>query len=177
MKKLKLCMLIGTLKILISIRTFGNPLLMSNYQMFWDIVDNEMPSVKQRVSKSAVEKHAYSIYRATMARTRFENILRFLRFDSVSTRAIRRETDKGAPIREIFEKVVSNLENHYLPHECITVDEQLYGFRGRTPFTQYIPSKPAKYGIKIWWACDSKAFYPLCGQLYVGKVNNVRDLN
>ena len=28
---------------------------------------------------------------------------------------------------------------------------------------------PAKYGIKIWWNCDSDACYPLNGQVYLGK--------
>lgn len=40
----------------------------------------------------------------------------------------------------------------------------LYGI-----ITQFIPSKPAKYGIKVWWACDSKTKYPLQGKLYTGK--------
>lgn len=120
---------------------------------------------------------AYPLYRATMARDRFKEILQFLRFDSSTTRAERRATDKAAPIREVFEKIISNLDSQYRPHESITVDEQLFNFRGRTPFTQYMPSKPAKYGIKIWWVCDSFSYYPLRGQLYTGKVNNTRDVN
>ena len=42
------------------------------------------------------------------------------------------------------------------------------GFRGR-PFKQYIPSKPAKYGIKIWTLCDSASSYCLKAQVYTGK--------
>ena len=42
-------------------------------------------------------------------------------------------------------------------------------FRGRYPFRQYIPSKPAKYGIKIWWCCDAETSYPLKGEVYLGK--------
>ena len=30
-------------------------------------------------------------------------------------------------------------------------------------------SKPAKYGIKIWWNCDALSSYPLRGQVYLGK--------
>lgn len=59
----------------------------------------------------------------------------------------------------------------YEPYENITVDEQLFPYRGKTKFTQYIPSKPAKYGIKVWWACDSKTKYPLQGKLYTGRVD------
>ena len=43
-------------------------------------------------------------------------------------------------------------------------------FCGRCPFRQYIPSKPAKYGIKIWWCCcDAETSYPLKGEVYLGK--------
>lgn len=41
----------------------------------------------------------------------------------------------------------------------VIVDEQLYLYRGDTCFTQYIPSKPAKYGIKMWWVCGSITSY------------------
>lgn len=51
----------------------------------------------------------------------------------------------------------------------LTVDEQLVPYRGRCPFRQYMKSKPAKYGIKIWWNCDALSSYPLRGQVYLGK--------
>ncbi|CAK1591365.1 unnamed protein product [Parnassius mnemosyne] len=37
----------------------------------------------------------------------------------------------------------------------LIIDEQLYPYRGRFKFTQYIPSKPGNYGIKVWWICDA----------------------
>jgi hypothetical protein len=49
------------------------------------------------------------------------------------------------------------------------VEEQLVAFRGRCPFKQYIPSKRAKYGIKIWTLCDSNTSYVLKAQIYTGK--------
>jgi hypothetical protein len=49
------------------------------------------------------------------------------------------------------------------------VGEQLVAFRGRCPFKQYIPSKRAKYGIKIWTICDSNTSYVLKAQIYTGK--------
>lgn len=122
-------------------------------------------------------KNAYPLYKATMSAKRFRNIIRFIRFDQQNTRATRITNDKAAPISEIFQMLVDNLRINYKPSENITVDEQLFPFRGRTRFTQYIPSKPAKYGIKVWWACDAKTFYPLCGQIYTGKVGNRRDVN
>lgn len=57
----------------------------------------------------------------------------------------------------------------YHPDLNITVDECLVGFRGRCTFKQYMPSKPAKYGIKIWAACDAKTSYCFNMQVYTGK--------
>ena len=49
-----------------------------------------------------------------------------------------------------------NLRSSYKPKEQITVGEQLENFRGRCPYRVFIPSKPGKYGIKIWATCNSK---------------------
>ena len=104
-----------------------------------------------------------------MSRDRFKIMLRFIRFDNKNTGAERAQTDKAAPIRDIWIMLNRNLEKTYKPYECITIDEQLFPFRGLTKFTHYIPSKPAKYGIKVFWAWDASNAYPLQGQIYTGK--------
>lgn len=71
----------------------------------------------------------------------------------------------------------ANLATIYKPTEKLTIDEQLYPYRGRTKFTQYMPSKPAKYGIKVWWVCDAENGFPLKGIIYTGKIGNTRDVN
>ncbi|XP_053968609.1 uncharacterized protein LOC128870040 [Anastrepha ludens] len=70
-----------------------------------------------------------------------------------------------------------NFEQSYKPSEYLTVDEQLFPYRSRTRFTQYIPSKPAKYGIKVWWVCDAKNAYPLYGQIYTDQAPTGRETN
>ncbi|XP_031626214.1 piggyBac transposable element-derived protein 4-like [Contarinia nasturtii] len=118
------------------------------------------------------------IFRAAMSFNRFALLARYIRFDDGRTRAFRQQTDKAAPIRDIWNIFNENLAKNYSPHENITIDEQLFAFRGKTKFTQYIPSKPAKYGIKIWWACDSKTHYPLQGKLYTGREEGApREIN
>lgn len=42
-------------------------------------------------------------------------------------------------------------------------------FPGRCPFQQYMPSKPGKYGIKLWTACDARSGYAWNMQVYTGK--------
>lgn len=118
------------------------------------------------------------IFRAAMSHKRFAALTRYIRFDDSRTRTFRQQTDKAAPIRDIWNLLNENLARNYEPHANVTVDEQLFPYRGRTKFTQYIPSKPAKYGIKIWWACDAKTKYPLQGILYTGReAGEEREIN
>jgi hypothetical protein len=111
------------------------------------------------------------IFQQSMARGRFQQISRVLRFDDAASRRLHRTADKLQPIREIFDMWVATLHDCYIPHEYVTVDEQLVNFRGRCPFKQYIPSKPGKYGIKIWTLCDSKTSYVCNMQIYCGRNN------
>ncbi|XP_039537932.1 piggyBac transposable element-derived protein 4-like [Pimephales promelas] len=55
------------------------------------------------------------------------------------------------------------------PGSEVTVDECLVPFRGRCSFKQYMPNKPAKYGLKIWAACDARKSYAWNMQVYTGK--------
>ena len=48
------------------------------------------------------------IFIAAMSERRFRFLLRVIRFDDKRDREARRETDKLAPIREIFELFVQN---------------------------------------------------------------------
>lgn len=117
------------------------------------------------------------LYRAAMGRNRFQAISRFIRFDDFNTRQERQKTDKAAPISKIFEIMNENLIAFYEATAFITIDEQLFAYRGRTKFTQYMPKKPAKYGIKVWWACDGSTSYPLLGQIYTGQPSTGREKN
>ncbi|CAH2321338.1 Hypothetical predicted protein [Pelobates cultripes] len=97
---------------------------------------------------------------------RFKFLMRWLRFDDRNTRDERKLIDKLAPIREIFYEFVKNFQKCYSLSEFVTLD--LTGFRGRCAFKQYIPSKPAKYGTKIYSLVDSKMFYTYNLEIYAG---------
>lgn len=112
---------------------------------------------------------SHPIYKAAMSRDRFQQILRVIRFDNAYTRATRKESDKAAPISDVWEMLMKNLKENYYPDANVTIDEQLFPFRGRAGFIQYIPSKPAKYGIKIFWVCNTADGYPLFGTIYLGR--------
>ncbi|XP_040268703.1 piggyBac transposable element-derived protein 4-like [Bufo bufo] len=103
------------------------------------------------------------IFPATMSLHTFRMISRVFRFDNRDTRA---KSDKLAPIRDVWEKWVQLLPLMFNPGPQVTVDERLIPFRGNCPFRQYMSSKPAKYGIKIWAACDAKTSYAWNLQIY-----------
>lgn len=116
------------------------------------------------------------IFRATMPEARFRFLLNSLRFDDKDTRAERREIDKLAAFRDVFERSINKMKKLYVPSEYTTIDEQLVGFRGRCPFKMYIPSKPDKYGIKIVMCCDAKTAYVLDAEVYIGKNSTPSDI-
>lgn len=75
-------------------------------------------------------------------------------------------------VQEIFEFFRRNIKSAVIPGESLTIDEQLYPFRGRCPFRQYLPKKPARYGLKYWSVCDSKTAYLIDTELYLGSESN-----
>lgn len=117
-------------------------------------------------------KSELPFYRAVMSLERFQQLTRFLRFDDSRTRIARLREDKLAPIRYIWDLFKRNLTMPFIPSHEIVIDEQLLTTRNRCSFRQYIPSKPGKYGIKIFWAVDSQTNYPLAAEVYVGQQPN-----
>lgn len=98
------------------------------------------------------------LFRLTMSLRRFRFLHNCIRFDDKSTRPERLKVDKLAAVRDIFSLFVDNCKSCYTLGQNVTIDEMLAGFRGRCGFRQYIPSKPNRYGIKIFAMVDSKFF-------------------
>ncbi|KAJ7984080.1 hypothetical protein DPEC_G00366450 [Dallia pectoralis] len=109
------------------------------------------------------------IFRATMTLKVFYAYSSLLRFNDRETRPARRAVDKLAAVRELWDEWSARLPSLYNPGPDVTVDEQLVPFRGRCPFRQYMPSKPARYGIKAWVCCDARSSYAWKMQVYTGK--------
>ncbi|KAL3970568.1 tumor necrosis factor alpha-induced protein 2 [Sarotherodon galilaeus] len=128
-----------------------------------------------------------SVFRAAMPLKTFRAYSSALRFDDREAREAARcrggeddeegeeeeeeegcHYDKLAPIRVVWDEC-ARLPRMYRPGPEVTVDERLVPFRGRCPFRQYMPSKPARYGIKIWVLCDARSSYAWRMQVYTGK--------
>lgn len=107
-----------------------------------------------------------------MSQNRFHFLMRCLRFDDIRDRPQRRELDRLAAVREMFELVVNNFQRFFVPSAYCTVDEQLVKFKGRCPFRMYMPDKPARYGIKIYALCCAKTMYAVNLEIYPGQQPN-----
>jgi len=64
--------------------------------------------------------------------------------------------------------LVSFRRRHLRVCSQTTILKTLVPFRGRCSFKQYMPSKPAKYGLKFWCLCDASTAYCLRMQPYLG---------
>ena len=123
------------------------------------------------VDMDVIWSNDYGIHkiRQCMSRNRFKSLMAALRFDEKTTRNQRKVRDKMAAIRDIWDEWQLCLKRYYIPGPNLTVDEQLMPFRGRCSFIQYLPSKPDRYGIKMFWIVDSDNSYPLRCVPYLGK--------
>ena len=121
------------------------------------------------------KEHGRPIFSRMMSRIRFQLLTSNLRFDSKETREERSKTDKLAPFSTVWEMFILKCKANYEPHEDVTVDEQLVTFRGRCSFKMYIPSKPGRYGIKIWVLADAINHYCINAEVYTGRKGAERE--
>ena len=103
-------------------------------------------------------------FRASMSEKRFEQLKACFRFDDP---ARRNRADRAAPVQYIVEKFNERMSQIYTPSEHLTTDEMLVEFHGRVSFRQYIPSKPGKFGLKLFWVAEAESAIPLKCLLYV----------
>ena len=93
------------------------------------------------------KKYALPIVQSLSSRNNFLRIMRCLRFDDKNTRETRRSTDTFCMARKLWERFIENSQACYKTNIHLTVDEQLLPSKTRFMHTQYIPTKPGKYGI------------------------------
>ena len=118
------------------------------------------------------------VFAGSMARDRFCQIFRKLRFDDKNTRESRKANDKLAAISEVTQILSKACWDSYITGTEVTVDEGITPFRGRCKFRVYMPNKPNRYGIKNWILADAKMRYVKNFTVYTGKEGNAitRDL-
>ncbi len=113
---------------------------------------NDIPIDMLRSENSMI--HFSIIASVTMSRDRFQLISRNICFDDIDLR-INRQNNKFHKMTDIFELLKQNLRL-IVASNFLCIDETLYPFRGKCYFRQFIPSNPARYGIKYWCLIDVK---------------------
>ena len=148
--------------------------IMSGYvtNLFELIIDTHIMEHEYDITETETHRVLKKNWTITVAKLRsFLGIL-YTRdaYEARSLKASERlQTDKFAPISKIWNRFISNSQACYKPYENISIDEQLFPTKARYRFTQYIPNKPHKFGIKFWLAVDVQTKYILNGFPYMGK--------
>ena len=81
--------------------------------------------------------------------------------------------DRQYKIRPFLDMIVKSYQTIYIPHQHISIDETMIGFKGRLAWVQYMPKKPTKWGIKAWVLADSENGYVWNFKLYTGDSNTI----
>ena len=85
--------------------------------------------------------------------------------------------DKLYKIHPLFHGLQEKFSAVYYPEENMAVDESIMPWRGRVAWRQFIPSKPCRYGMKLYCLCESSSGYILKLKMYTGKEGNAREVD
>ena len=112
---------------------------------------------------------------ATMSRTRFLQILRYLHFvdNSLAPEPDSPNFNKLYKIQPLLDLIILRFRGVYKPERQLAVDETLIKFKGKIHFRQFIPIKPGRFGIKAFMLAESTIGYVLGSKVYTGKEANV----
>lgn len=98
------------------------------------------------------------------SRDRFKQLLRFFRVVAPDDDAA--ERNPLPHVRSLAAKLNASFAAHAAPSQRLTLDEAMAAYKGRATIKQYIPSKPHKWGYKIY--CLSSEDYLLRFEVYAG---------
>ena len=129
------------------------------------------------VRKSQLQQYwSHDVYLETpwfgriMSRDRFLLLLQFLHFYNNEAAT---PGDRLAKLRPLTDMMFGLFERLYTPHQFISIDEELVLLKGRLLFKQFIPSKRARFGLKIFALCDTHGYF-YTASVYTGQPNPPR---
>ena len=62
-------------------------------------------------------------------------------------------------ISEMIDDVMIKSQNYYYPGTCVTIDERMISYKGKSRFVVYEPAKPTRYGFRPYVLSDYKSGY------------------
>lgn len=134
--------------------------------------------ILQGIVQKPVEKWFWSkrpalstpFFREVMTEKRYGLIMKFLHFENKETFDDGKNTNtKLRKISELHQMLVQSFKSAYIPQQEISIDESLVAYKGRLGWKQYIPSKRARFGIKLFQLCESESGYIWNSLIYTGK--------
>ena len=149
------------------------PVTLSEVYKFFAIVIHmclvKKPSIPDYWSTSPILHTTFAA--RIMSRDRFKSIMAMLHINNNKT-----YNSHGQPnhdplhkVRPYFDYLVQRFRDSLTPSENLTVDEGICAFRGRIHFRVYMKNKPEKYGMKLYFVCESNSGYILNMEVYTGK--------
>ena len=111
------------------------------------------------------ETFGHPLITSLFSRDRFKQLLRFFRVVALDEAAVAR--DPLSHIRSLAVRLNASFAAHFTPQQRLALDEAMVAFKGRAKIKQYIPSKPHKWGYKIY--CLASDDYLLHFEVYEGK--------
>ena len=122
---------------------------------------DRLPSIEMYWSAT----YQHSTITSVFSRDRFKELLRYFRVVPAPVAAAPRNPIPH--VRALAEKLNASFAAHFTPTQHLTLDEAMAAYKGRATNKQYIPSKPHKWGYKIY--CLASENYLLHFQVYEGK--------
>ena len=119
------------------------------------------PSCKEYWSKSILFGNPG--FRELMTIDHFEQIRSYLHFVD------EKESNKKDPfykIRPMVDHIISSSQKLFSPEQCLTIDESMIRFNGRSGHKVYMPLKPIRYGFKAYVLTESSSGYVLNWMLH-----------
>jgi len=102
-----------------------------------------------------------------MSHDHFTQILRCLVFYDIENRDI---DDPLYKVRKLINHIVSTSLKLYDPDKYLTIDESMIKYNGRSCMKVYMPTKPIKYGFKVYMMTDSCNSYVLNWMMHTKKM-------
>ncbi|XP_036319946.1 piggyBac transposable element-derived protein 4-like [Rhagoletis pomonella] len=118
------------------------------------------PKIRDLFSSDPLYYHP--VFRHSMTGRRFEQLIRCLSCSAESG-----DETKLRKIQPLLNLFLQSFQSALYPGEYLSLDESLLLFRGRLQFRQYIKSKKAQYGIKLYELTTSDG-YVLNIEIYQG---------
>lgn len=128
---------------------------------------NKLPDYKLYWSTNKFMANAG--FQHVMPVKRYEKLTQYLHCSSVTD-----DNDQLCKIRELMDMFSLNISNSYSPQQFQTIDEGMVAHKGRHTAKQYIPSKPVRWGLKVWLRCDSVSGFCHQFEVYMGRVRGQR---